>query len=234
MIIYSNDSFPRSTKRCHCPFPSRYGSSRRCNGLHSHFNSQHCGDSISILEEHPKPLPRCECYGIQVPAGRLNICHYASENCKQVKERQRQRETLKWCFKASKVSFQINTEALSPSEAFPNIRRKITYSNSDWAVVYQNTRNVRRRWGMIVRVLVNTGEMVRAWGTMYKAVTQLVLLKMLICYKLILTNYEGLDVITSLPSYVYYQVYRLFNTYGFPRNYQLVGSGGTYEFLLYS
>ena len=57
---------------------------------------------------------------------------------------------------------------------------------------------------------------------------------MLICYKLILTNYEGLDVISYCPSYVYYQTYRLFGTYGFPPNYQLGGSGGTYEFLLYS
>ena len=59
-------------------------------------------------------------------------------------------------------------------------------------------------------------------------------LNMLICYKLILTNYEGLDFIISFPHYIYYQTYRLFGTYGFPPNHQLVGSWGTHEFLLYS
>ena len=57
--------------------------------------------------------------------------------------------------------------------------------------------------------------------------------KILICYKLILNNYNGLGVITSPPSYVYYQAERLSGTYGFPPNNQLGGSGGTYEFLLY-
>ena len=41
-------------------------------------------------------------------------------------------------------------------------------------------------------------------------------MKMLICYKLILTNYEGFDLNTSRPFYVYYQTYRLFCTFRFP------------------
>ena len=37
--------------------------------------------------------------------------------------------------------------------------------------MYQNLRNVWRRWGIIVRVMAKTVEMVWAQGMMYKAVT---------------------------------------------------------------
>ena len=100
------------------------------NGLRSHFNSHHWGDSIRILEEHPNPLPRCERGGSQVPAG-LNTRRYASENCKQGEERRRRRETLQRYFEESRVSFQINAEALPPLEAFPYLGRTIAYNNSD-------------------------------------------------------------------------------------------------------
>ena len=52
--------FPRTKKRCPCLFPGCPGFSHTCNGLGLHFSSQNCGDRISLLEEHPKPLPRCE------------------------------------------------------------------------------------------------------------------------------------------------------------------------------
>ena len=52
----------------------------------------------------------------------------------------------------------------------------ITYNNSNWAAVYLNLCKARRRLGVIVRVLEMTGAMVRAQGSMYKVVAQLVLL----------------------------------------------------------
>ena len=51
---------PQSTKRCPCPFPSFPGSSHMRNGLCLHFNRRNYGDRISILEEHPNPLPMCK------------------------------------------------------------------------------------------------------------------------------------------------------------------------------
>ena len=74
------------------------------------------------------------------------------------------------------VYFQINAEALPPSEALPYLGRKIFYNNSDWAAVYQNLRKAWRRWEMVVRVLENIGATSQARGEMYKAVEQLVLL----------------------------------------------------------
>ena len=70
------------------------------------------------------------------------------------------------------VSLQINAETLPLLEAFPYLGRKIAYNNSDWTAVYQNLEKARRRWGMIARVMVKTGAIVRAQGIMYKSVTQ--------------------------------------------------------------
>ena len=52
----------------------------------------------------------------------------------------------------------------------------IDYNNSDWPAVYQNLKKARMRWGIITRVLAETGAMVQARGIMYKAVAQSVLL----------------------------------------------------------
>ena len=73
-------------------------------------------------------------------------------------------------------SLQINSEALPLPEAFPYLGRMIAYNKRYWPAVYQNLKKARRRWGMIVRVLVNTGATVRACGMMYKAVYQLVII----------------------------------------------------------
>ena len=52
----------------------------------------------------------------------------------------------------------------------------MSYNNSYWAAVYLNLCKYWRRWGMISRVLERMGASVRAWGEIYKAVAQSVLL----------------------------------------------------------
>ena len=54
--------------------------------------------------------------------------------------------------------------------------REITYKNIYCTEVLQNFNKVWRWWGMILRVLMNTGATVRAHGIMYKAAAQTVLL----------------------------------------------------------
>ena len=81
----------------------------------------------------------------------MNTRNIASENCKQGEEQHLQCKTLHRYFEASRVLIQINTEALSLPEAFPYLRRTISYNNSDWTEVYQNMRKVRRQWRMIER-----------------------------------------------------------------------------------
>ena len=72
--------------------------------------------------------------------------------------------------------FQINTKTLPLSDTFPYLGHIIAYNNSNWVAVYLNLRKARMRWVVITRVLERTGATVRAWGAMYKAVAQLLLL----------------------------------------------------------
>ena len=67
-------------------------------------------------------------------------------------------------------SFQINSDPLSLSEAFPYLGRAIEYNNSDWLVLFQNLKKLRRGWGVIVRVSTKTVSTMRARGMMYNAV----------------------------------------------------------------
>ena len=72
--------------------------------------------------------------------------------------------------------FHINAETLLPLEDLPYLGRMITYNNREWPAVFQNLKKVRRRWGMILRVLTKTVETVQVHGMMYKTVVQSVLL----------------------------------------------------------
>ena len=143
-----NVRFLRSTKRCPWPFPGWPGSSHTWNGLRLHFDIQHWGDRIRIPKKHMNLLLRCVFCRSQVPAGRLNTQHYASENCSQGEERRHRQKNLQRCFEASRLLFQINAEALPPSEDFLYFGRKITQNKKDWTTVYQNLRKAKRWWVM--------------------------------------------------------------------------------------
>ena len=83
------------------------------------------------------------------PAYRLvtdNTLHMVT---KQGEERLLRRETVHRCFKTSRVSFEINTDTLPPSEVFPYLGHTITYNISNWAAVYLNLCKAWRRRGMI-------------------------------------------------------------------------------------
>ena len=70
-----------------------------------------------------------------------------SENCKQGEEWQLHRETLHCCFEAGRVSFQINAEALTPSDSFPYRRCTISFNNRNCPEVYHNLKKAQRRCG---------------------------------------------------------------------------------------
>ena len=54
--------FPKNMTHCPCPLTGLPGSSHTFNGPRDHFNWQHWGDSIIILEEQPYPFPKCDHY----------------------------------------------------------------------------------------------------------------------------------------------------------------------------
>ena len=142
----TNPRYTMAMKRCPCTFLGCLGSSHTCNVLRLHFNRQHWEDRTRILEDYTNPLPRCKSCGSQFPLGRLNTRHYALEKRKQGEERRLRRETLQRFFKASRVSFQIKAETLSPSEAFRYLGRTINYNNINWTVVYLYLRKIGGNW----------------------------------------------------------------------------------------
>ena len=67
-------------------------------------------------------------------------------------------------------------DPLEPVEDFPYLDRTIVYNNSDWSAFYHNLRKDRRQRGMILKVLMNMGSMVRECGMMYRVLEQTVIL----------------------------------------------------------
>ena len=60
-------SFPKGMTHFPLPFPGCLVSSWSWNRLQDHFNLQHWGYSIIVLEYHPSPFPKCNRCGSQVP-----------------------------------------------------------------------------------------------------------------------------------------------------------------------
>ena len=100
-------SFPKGTTLRPCPFNGLPGYSKTCNRLRNHFNRQHWGDSIRILEEKPYPFYKCDRCRSQVPTWRINSRHYESEKSRLGEVRPIMRETLQHCFEASQVSIWV-------------------------------------------------------------------------------------------------------------------------------
>ena len=47
---------------------------------------------------------------------------------------------------------------------FTHLGRTAAYKNSDWATLYQNIWKARRRWVIVGKAEMKTGEMVREQG----------------------------------------------------------------------
>ena len=71
---------------------------------------------------------------------------------------------------------RVNLKPLDTMSALPYLGRMVVFNNSDWADLYGNLSKAQRRWGMVEKVLKNTGELVRSQVMLYKLVVQMVLL----------------------------------------------------------
>ena len=74
------------------------------------------------------------------------------------------------------VLLYINAENLPLLEAFPYLGQAIAYNNTDWVALYLNLHKYWRRWGMITRVIEQTGATVWSQEAIYMTVVQSVLL----------------------------------------------------------
>ena len=59
---------------------------------------------------------------------------------------------------------------------FSYLGQTIIYNNIDWAAGYQNLCKANRQWRMVARAQKRTIATLQAWGAMYKAMAQSVLL----------------------------------------------------------
>ena len=57
----------------------------------------------------------------------------------------------------------MNSNPLKLVAEFPNLGCTVAYNNSDLAALYQNIWKAWRRWGMMGKVVFNTGTMVQTW-----------------------------------------------------------------------
>ena len=65
---------------------------------------------------------------------------------------------------------------LHTQKGFPYLVRTFTYNNSGCVALYANLGKVKKRWGMSVKVIIQTGEHVKLRSMLCKAVVQTVLL----------------------------------------------------------
>ena len=72
-------------------------------------------------------------------------------------ELQIRRETLHRRFKENQAGIKINMNPLEANKMFPYLGLTITYNNSYWAELYINLWTFWRIWGMVEKVLGNTG-----------------------------------------------------------------------------
>ena len=70
----------------------------------------------------------------------------------------------------------FNMNPLYSTAAFPHLRIKVTYNNTDWAALYANLRKAHRLLGVIAKILRHMREHVKSQSMIYKAVVHTVLL----------------------------------------------------------
>ena len=71
-------------------------------------------------------------------------------------------------------------------DMFRYLGRLLAGNNNDWPAVHHNLVKARRRWGMLSRVLINTGVAPKVVGLFYKVICQSVLLYA--CETWVMTN----------------------------------------------
>ena len=70
----------------------------------------------------------------------------------------------------------MNYNHLVPVAAFMCLGHMVAYNNRGWMSLYQNLRNMQRRWEIVGKVVSKTGSTVQDRGVLYKAVIPLLLL----------------------------------------------------------
>ena len=54
------------------------------------------------------------------------------------------------------MSISVKAEDMETTAAFTYLNLTVTYTNRNWAALYQNLRKAWRRWGMVTKVTTKT------------------------------------------------------------------------------
>ena len=66
------------------------------------------------------------------------------------------------------MAIRVNLDPLEATTAFPYLSCMVNLNNSDWVDLYRNLRKSQRRWGVVAKVVGNTGASVKSWVIMYR------------------------------------------------------------------
>ena len=74
------------------------------------------------------------------------------------------------------MAIREQLEPLKATTTFPYLGRTVMYNNSNWEALYSKVRKAQQRWGIVTKVMWNTGAPIKSRSVMYKVVVQAVLL----------------------------------------------------------
>jgi hypothetical protein len=126
-----------------CPVPQCGGHSGTRFNLRQHFLMQHPKDLMCIPIEGSLPLPKCACYGLQMPVEDLSRGHHCTGLCQRGWERKCQHEAAVRYNRAIEHMFSANREELERVEVFKYVGRLISHDDADSQAMWSNLRKAR-------------------------------------------------------------------------------------------
>ena len=144
--------------------------------MRKHFMQRHPRAILSIVEEGPHPLHRCDRCDMFIHYQALNQGHQDRQYCREGTARKRHRTQQHAIRKASETTFTLLGDELEIIDFFSYLGRIFAADNNDWSALFKNLKKARQKWALLSRPLIKTGVKPRVIGFFYKAVAQSVLL----------------------------------------------------------
>ena len=115
-------SFPWNLKSVDCPVEGCPAKGKTPGSVREHFMFCHWKSKLSILQEGPEPLPRCDQCGMHMQATRL-FTHRQSYKCHTLTKRQIRRRDVDMMVRCGEMEFSLDgEEGGNRVENVPNLR----------------------------------------------------------------------------------------------------------------
>ena len=137
---------PTKDGRRRCPGEGCPGVLATRAAMRVHFVHRHVHDTVVILEEGNRPLPRCPRCDLQVSRKVLNGRHLETSQCRTGTERKRQRLAEAELGITSEKAFHAYGKKMRAVMEFKYLGRVLTNTDDDWPAVAGNIRKARENW----------------------------------------------------------------------------------------